>query len=225
MEEGHLRYMMHFLEELQANNQREWMHAQEKRYKIARQYFITMIERLLPLLQNIDPQLVNLQAKDCMYRQARDIRFSKDKTPYKTHFSLAFAQGGKNSGKAVYYFQFGPSVTFLGGGVYMPPSPVLKRIREEIDYCSEEWNSIVSNHSFKSLFGELDDVRMRTIPKGYEKEHPMASYLRLQSFTASATLQPQELLSPAVEQKIINSFQALVPFIHFLNRALEQEQS
>jgi uncharacterized protein (TIGR02453 family) len=221
--EQHLHYMMDFLKDLEQNNHRDWMHTQEKRYKTARSYFIGLIEQLLPRMQSMDIQLANLQAKDCMYRQARDIRFSKDKTPYKTHFSLALAQGGKNSGKAVYYFQFGPGETFLGGGVYMPPSPILKRIREEIDYCTEEWVQILAAPDFKTLFDDLDDVRMRSMPKGYEKEHPMASYLRLKSFTASTTMRPDELLSPTILPRVLESFQALIPFIHFLNRSLDQE--
>jgi uncharacterized protein (TIGR02453 family) len=214
-------YMRSFLADLKANNNREWLYSQEKRYQQAKKYFLELTGFVLEKLQEVDPQLSGLEAKSCVFRQARDIRFSKDKTPYKTHFSFGIASGGKKGGLATYYFHFDPSEAFVGGGVYMPPTQVANLIRQEIDYQAEEFLSIVNATDFLNTYGELDEERIRSMPKGYEKSHPMAEYLKLKSFTASKILTQEELTSARLPDHLVSQLLCLVPLLHFINRALE----
>jgi uncharacterized protein (TIGR02453 family) len=215
-------YLRSFLIDLKQNNNREWLHSQEKRYQLAKKHFLELTIFVLEQMQEIDPQLVGLEAKNCIFRQARDIRFSKDKTPYKTHFSFAMASGGKKGMNASYYLHFDPQEAFVGGGIYMPPPPVCKLIREEIDYNADEFLSTLHHSDFAKVYGQLDDERVKSMPKGYEKDHPMADFIRLKSYTAIRQINPSELGSDGFPQTIVNDLGKLVPLIHFLNRAIDQ---
>ncbi len=215
-----MNFMLAFLSDLALNNHRDWMHANDKRYKTARNYFIEFCEGILTQMQAHDPQLTGLEAKQCVFRQSRDIRFSKDKTPYKTHFSMAISRQGKNSGFAAYYFQIAKVDGFMGGGIYMPPNDVLKKIREEIDYSQKEYEAIITAPDFVKNYKELDKEQLKTMPKGYEKDHPMAEALRLKSFTATQPIHEAMLMQPNLAEHIVKQFKILTPFLHFLNRAV-----
>src|SRR5690606_37986107 len=124
-----------FLKDLKKNNNKHWLDAHRKHYDAARKNFEEFLQQLIDKHALQDPTIKEQVAKQCMFRINRDIRFSKDKTPYKTHFAASINMGGKKSVFGGYYVHVEPGGSFVGGGVWMPQPPELKKIRQEIDYC------------------------------------------------------------------------------------------
>jgi uncharacterized protein (TIGR02453 family) len=213
-----------FLLDLKKNNNKPWFEAHRKQFETAKLDFDSFISNIITKFGKHDKDIAPLEAKNCVYRQYRDVRFSKDKTPYKHHMGASMERGGKNSGFAGYYFHCEPgNNSIVGGGLWMPPADALKKVRQEIDYCYDEFLSIINNKSFKSIYGDLErgEYALTREPKGYEKDNPAISYLKLKSFVASRPLSDKELVSGELEKIVIQSYAALQPLIMFINRALE----
>ena len=134
--------LFNFLKDLKENNHRDWFHANKKIYDGVKKNVLEMLERILPELEKLDPDMTGLEPKKCIFRINRDIRFSKDKSPYKTNFGSFMVKGGKSSGNAGYYIHFEPGNCFIAGGIYMPPGPQLKKVRTEIYYNVDEFKAI-----------------------------------------------------------------------------------
>ncbi|HET9431040.1 MAG TPA: DUF2461 domain-containing protein [Chitinophagaceae bacterium] len=214
-----------FLKDLKKNNNKPWFEKHRPAYERARKDFSDFIQDILNAHVKKDPNLKDLTAKNCLYRINRDIRFSKDKTPYKTNFAASLDKGGKQSGLAGYYFQLEPGRSFFGGGIWMPPTDRLKKIRQEIDYCFDEFNGILNNKKFKLLYPELykgESVQLSRVPQGFEKENPAAEYLRFKSWLVLKELTDEDVLAPGLLKKTLSGFEALQPFLQFLNRAAEE---
>jgi uncharacterized protein (TIGR02453 family) len=165
-----------------------------------------------------------LKPKDCMFRINRDVRFSKDKSPYKTNMGAFINRGGKKSIYAGYYFHCEPGNNFVGGGLWMPMPNELKKVRQEIDYCFDEFSKIVSNKKFKTIYGNVhegDDMKLSRPPKGYDESNPAIEFIKLKSFIAMQKLDDKDMTDKNISSKIANAFDALQPMIKFLNRALE----
>lgn len=214
-----------FLRELAANNNREWFHSQAKRYKHVRADYTQLVDRLLEEMKAVDPNLASLTGKDCTFRIARDIRFSKDKTPYKTHFGIGMSTYGKRSGMAEYYLHLEEGASFAGGGIYMPDGEQLKKIRREIDVFHDELLAIESAPAFKKHFEAIDrNIVLKRSPKDYSEEHPAIDYLKLKSYTAIAALPDALLTSEDLIPQVVERFASLKPFLDFLNRGLRAEE-
>lgn len=214
--------IMNFLSELKQNNTREWMQEHKKQYEDARSSFIEFVSLLLADLQMIDPDMSGLSAKDCIFRLNRDVRFSKDKSPYKINFSAYFALGGKKSFNGGYYFHLQPGQSFIGGGIYQPMPDMLAKIRQEIDYNPEIIHSIISKEEFKSFFGEIKGERLKTSPKGYSSDHVDIDLLRLKSFIVSKNLDDAKIKSHDLKSEIMKGFTIMKPFKDFLTTAISQ---
>lgn len=214
-----------FLKALKKNNNKEWFDKNREKYIIAKNNFEEVISDLLKKMILFDNDLKELSSKDCIFRINRDIRFSKDKTPYKISRSASFNKGGKKSVNAGYYFHLQPGGnSFVGGGLWMPQSEDLKKLRQEIDYCFPEFKKIIASPVFKKHYNELekDEKQMLVnVPKGYDKENPAVDFLRMKSFVATKNLSDAEVLSPKLTNEIIQSFKALMPLVKFINRAFE----
>lgn len=214
-----------FLKALKKNNNKEWFDKNREKYIIAKNNFEEVISDLLEKMILFDNDLKELSSKDCIFRINRDIRFSKDKTPYKISRSASFNKGGKKSVNAGYYFHLQPGGnSFVGGGLWMPQSEDLKKLRQEIDYCFPEFKKIIASPVFKKHYNELekDEKQMLVnVPKGYDKENPAVDFLRMKSFVATKNLSDVEVLSPKLTNEIIQSFKALMPLVKFINRAFE----
>lgn len=160
-----------------------------------------------------------------MFRINRDIRFSKDKTPYKAHFGASIKRGGKKTPFAGYYFHLEPgNRSFVGGGLWMPEAAGLKKLRQEIDYNWDDFNGIISNGAFKKIYGNLyagSDVKLTTVPKGYEKDNPAIEHLKLKSLIAETKLTDEELTKATLHKTTVTAFKTLLPFISFINRTVE----
>ncbi|HEY6975079.1 MAG TPA: DUF2461 domain-containing protein [Chitinophagaceae bacterium] len=213
-----------FLKDLKKNNNREWFEANRKRYETAKKDFENLVQKVIEIHSRKDDKLASLKAKDCMFRINRDIRFSKDKSPYKTNFGASINKGGRKSMLAGYYFHCEPGQSFVGGGLWMPMPEELKKVRQEIDYCFDEFSKIIGNKRFKTVYGELykgEDISLSRPPKGYEETNPAIGFIKLKSFIAMQQLDDPDLTNEMLAKKITDAFATLQPMIKFINRAIE----
>lgn len=211
-----------FLTQLKDNNNRDWFEANRKTYESARQEYLLFVTEMLAGLKGFDTTLAGLESKKCMFRINRDVRFSKNKDPYKTNFGSYFNKGGKGIECAGYYFHLEPGGSFIGGGYWMPQAPELKKIRSEIDYNVDEFLGILNEKELKKLFGNLgNDQKLSRPPQGYGPDNPAIEYLKLKSFVVTAPITDAELLDKSLTKKILAHFKAMVPLVHFLNRAID----
>jgi uncharacterized protein (TIGR02453 family) len=216
---------LNFLKALKKNNHKVWFDENRDKYISAKNDFEKLVNEILQKIVLFDPDMKGLEAKNCMFRINRDVRFSKNKTPYKINISAYFSKGGKKSINAGYYFHLQPGEnSFAGGGLWNPDAPELKKLRQEIDYCLPEFKKIIQAPAFKKNFIELEhdeDRMLVNVPKGYDKEDPAAEFLRMKSFVATKPILDSSLLSPNLAGEIATAFKALMPVIQFMNRSFE----
>ena len=213
-----------FLKDLKKNNNKTWFDNHRKEYEAAKQDFSDFIQLVIDRHAKTDPTIGSLKAKECMFRINRDIRFSKDKSPYKTNFGASINRGGKKSSFAGYYFHCEPGESFVGGGLWMPMPPELKKVRQEIDYCFDEFKKIIGSKKFKSIYGDLsreEEMSLSKVPQGFEKDSPAADYIKMKSFIAMKSFSEKDMLSKDLIRQTITAFESLYPVIQFINRALE----
>jgi uncharacterized protein (TIGR02453 family) len=215
-----------FIRQLKKNNNKPWFDAHRKQYEAARIDFSNFIQLVIDAVAKKDPSITGLTSKDCMFRINRDIRFSKDKSPYKTNFGAIIKPGGRNSIFAGYYFHCAPGNSFAGGGLWMPEAKELKKLRQEVDYNADEFEGLIREKNFRKIYGDLyqgDDVRLSSVPKGYEKDHALIRYLKLKSFIAETPISDEELTSSSLHKKTVAAYAALQPMISFINRAVRED--
>jgi uncharacterized protein (TIGR02453 family) len=213
-----------FLKKLKKNNNKGWFDRHRAAYDAARENVEAFAQQLIDRYSEEDRDLEGLHAKQCMYRIHRDIRFSKDKTPYKNHLAFSLDRGGKNSGLAGYYFHIEPGQSFMGGGIWNPPAENLKKIRQEIDYNLEEFEGILRSKAFTKLYPEIytgENVQLKKVPQGYDKDNPAADYLRFKSWMIITDVSDAQLQSPQLVKQTIHAFRQAKPFIDFINRSIE----
>jgi uncharacterized protein (TIGR02453 family) len=212
-----------FLRDLKKHNDKSWFDANRKRYETAKEDFTGFLQDIIDAHAKKDDGLTGLQAKSCLFRINRDIRFSKDKSPYKTNFGASINRGGKKSVLAGYYFHLEPGEAFVGGGVWMPQPPELAKVRQEIDYGFDDFKKIVGSKKFKTVYGELykgEDMMLSRVPKGYEPDNPAAEFLKMKSYIAMRKVTDKELLSKDLKKITLEAFSALQPLMEFINTAL-----
>jgi uncharacterized protein (TIGR02453 family) len=214
-----------FLKALKKNNNKTWFDEHRENYNAAKYNFEEFVALLLQKMIEFDEDMKELIPKNCTFRINRDVRFSKNKTPYKINLSASFNRGGKKSMYGGYYFHLQPgNNNFVGGGLWRPEPADLKKLRQEIDYCFPEFIKIIGAPSFKKHYGGFDkdeNQMMVNIPKGYDKENPAADYLRMKSYIATKNLSDDDVLSPKLVNEVIQSFKALMPLVKFINRAFD----
>jgi len=212
-----------FLTNLKKNNNKAWFDAHRKEYDAAKSDFSNFIQSVIDRHARKDATIKTIVAKDCLFRINRDVRFSKDKSPYKTNMGAYINRGGKKSLFGGYYFHCEPGQSFAAGGSYTPDAADLAKIRQEIDYNLDEWNSILKNKTFKKYFTkgvEGIDVLSRP-PKGYSEENPAIVYLKMKSYIVSRPLNDTDLLDKHLVKEISKTFEAMKPMIDFLNHAMQ----
>ena len=215
------RQILAFLQQLQQNNQKEWMDAHRDDYQAARASFIELITYLLRGLETEDEGMRGLDPKKCIFRINRDIRFSKDKSPYKINFGAALAEGGRNSGNAAYYLHLQPNdESFIGGGLYQPPKEMLAKVRQEIDYNASELRTLVSAPDFRETFGEIQGDSLKRAPKGYDPDHPNIALLKLKDYIVLRKLTDEEVTDAQFPDQALATFKTMIPFVHYLNVAV-----
>ena len=214
-----------FLKDLKQNNAKEWFDVNRKAYDAARADFTNLVANVIAHYSKEDEEIASLQTKDCLFRINRDVRFSKNKAPYKTNFGASIARGGKKSIYAGYYIHVEPgNNSFVGGGLWMPETAQLKKVRQEIDYNFAAFEPLVSAPAFKTVYGSLytgEDSKLSRPPKGYDDSNPAIEYLKFKSLIALHPLKDAELTDKNFLQTIQQAFTALHPLDVFLNTALE----
>lgn len=215
-----------FLSQLKKNNNKPWFDAHRAQYEAAKIDFSNFIQLVIDATQKSDTTITGLTAKDCQFRINRDIRFSKDKRPYKENFGAFICRGGKKSIYAGYYFHLAPGNSFIGGGLWQPEPANLKKVRQEIDYNWEEFSSILKNKNFKKIYGDLykgEDMSLSRVPKGYEEDNPAIDYLKLKSLIAETQIADEDLTKSTLHKKTVAAFEALQPLLNFINRSLDTD--
>jgi uncharacterized protein (TIGR02453 family) len=214
-----------FLKSLSKNNNKPWFDAHRNEYLDAKSDFENFVSILIKKTSQFDSDIKDLQIKDCVFRINRDIRFSKNKTPYKNNMGASFDKGGKKSIYAGYYFHAEPGgKSFAGGGIWMPMAPELKKIRQEIDYNLDEFKNIVEAKSFVSEYKELEnssELKLSNLPRGYDKDNPAGEYLKFKSLVAIKYLSDEDITRNTLTEKVIKAFKTLMPLVKFINKAIE----
>jgi len=215
---------INFLKKLKANNHKEWMDANRETYLNAKTDFEAFTAALLQAVAKNDPSIAHLQPKDCTFRINRDVRFSKNKDPYKTNMACYITRGGKKGSFAGYYCHVEPGKSFMAGGIWMPEPDILKKLRQEIDYNFNDFKKIVNSKKFAATFGDLErseGVVLSRPPKGYEADNPAIEYLKMKSFIATVPLEDAMLTDKGLVKHLTGLFTNLKPFIDFLNMGVE----
>ncbi len=208
---------MAFLRELAGNNNREWFQNNRPRYDAAKKDFEMLVAEILPRLGAV-MDIGNTQVKDCVFRINRDVRFSKDKSPYKTHLSAGLGKGGRKSGRIDFYLHIQPDgESFLGGGMWETLPERLAKYRQEVDYNAGELKRIIEDKAFRQFYPEIWGEIMKTVPKGYPKDHPEIELLRRKQLFFMHKFPDKELHSPALVDTIMEGIVLLKPFCDMLN--------
>jgi uncharacterized protein (TIGR02453 family) len=218
-----------FLRALKRNNTREWFQAHRDDYEgEVRAPLAALVEEMDVRLAGLAPEIVG-DPKRSLFRIHRDVRFSNDKSPYKTNAAAWFYHGdaGRGVGSttphggAGFYFHMEPGASMIGGGIWMPPRPTLARLREEIDEKHASLRRILRDATFRKRFGTLDEsAKLTRMPRGYAEDHPAADLLRHQSFTVGRILTDAELFSHRLADLLARDYARLVPFVRWFNGAL-----
>ena len=215
-----------FLEDLEANNNRDWFLANKKRYDEYKKEYHKLIADLLEIMKPKDASLELLEVKNCTFRINRDIRFSKDKSPYKTHMGIWLRSGSLHAESPGYYIHIEKDASFVGGGLYCPMPDQIQKIRKEINFFYEDLEAVLNDKSFKSVYGTLnrdENSTLKNPPRGYEKDNPAIEFLKLKSYTATQKINNAELTKADFVNIISEKLIALKPLNEFINRALNSE--
>jgi uncharacterized protein (TIGR02453 family) len=207
---------LQFLKDLKLHNDREWFNKNKDKFNSAYENFIEFTQALINTVAAFDKAVAGLEAKDCVFRIYRDIRFSKDKSPYKTFFGTHLMGREKNCGVAGYYFHFEPGKSFLAGGVHMTEPQNLKAIREEISENGKTFLKIINDKSFKDNF-KIEGEKLTKVPQGFDKEDPMAEYLKYKELMIHHAVNDKEIVAADFVSSCSKVFKAMVPFNKFVN--------
>jgi uncharacterized protein (TIGR02453 family) len=213
-----------FLEKLAQNNNKTWFDANRTAYESARKDIISFADLLIKGISEFDAEVANanIDPKSTISRINRDVRFSNDKSPYKTNFFVLVNAGGRKSYKAGYYIEIRPNGSFIGGGAYMPMPEDLAKFRQEIDYNFNEWKGIVENPDFLKIYpnGIEAPEKLSRPPKGVEADNPAIEYLKMKGFYTWKAISDAEMKSENGLLKIMEGLRASQKVNEFLNRAI-----
>lgn len=218
-----MQSVLKFLTALGKNNNKEWFDKNKPAYQEAKLLFQDQVVKLIKECSKFDPELNGLDAAKCTFRINRDVRFSKNKSPYKTNFGASMNPGGKNSMIPGYYLHFEPgNKSFLAIGCYMPEPAYLQAIRQEIDYNADEFKKIIKAKDFVANFKTLSqEDALKTTPKGYEKDNPNIELLRLKHFIVVHDLKDSELNDKNFISNCTKIYKSALPLNKFLRRIKE----
>jgi uncharacterized protein (TIGR02453 family) len=214
--------IFHFLETLQENNTREWFTANKPLYVKAHRQVEAFVQQVIDGVVAFDKDIEPIAASKCIFRIYRDVRFSKDKLPYKTNFGASIAKGGRKMGTAGYYLHLESGGSFVGGGIYMPEAATLKKIRSEIYFNSTEFTSILKEKEFKKIYGTLGDFdKLKKAPKDFPADFADIDLLKYRSYVVTQLVPKELVLSPGYLEHVLRAFRAMKPMVDFLNRGIE----
>lgn len=221
-----IKNILDFLNELKINNNREWFQQNKKRYEQIKSEVLAFLSRLIPQIAAFDPEVTAIKPEECIFRIYRDVRFSNDKSPYKTQIGAFVSKTGRKGNQPGYYFHLEPGQSFLAGGLYIPPPEVLKAVRNEVYFNAGEFKSILQHPDFLKYFGQLDDFdKLTRPPKGFDPSWPDIDLMKYRSYVVTHNLNEQDLLNLKTEDLALPVFRAMHPLNVFLKRAKENSCS
>jgi uncharacterized protein (TIGR02453 family) len=210
---------LEFLDLLKHNNNKEWFDRNRSMYLSAKINFETFVQKLINEIIEFEPIMKGLEVNSCVFRINRDIRFSHDKSPYKTNMGAFMVRGGKKNGDkyAGYYFHIEPGKSMLAGGAYVPPALWLNAIREKIDEQPERMVAILNSPEFRKYFGNLEGEKLKKAPKGFPPDHKYVELLKYKSYLAATENSDKKVLSDDYFNYSIAVYKAMKPLNDFLN--------
>lgn len=218
-----MEQVLHFLSGLAENNTREWFTARKKQYEAAKSEVETFVNRLIPEIGRFDPSVQYVEAKDCLFRIFRDVRFSKDKSPYKTNMGAWITRAGRKSPGPGYYVHLQPGGSFLAAGIYMPDPVMLKKIRSEIYYNAEEFKSLMQKKPLRTYAVGLSDFEKTKLPpRDFPRDFPDIDLLKYKHYTLAYHLTDRQVTSDDFLELAAGVFRAWEPFNAFLRRAVDE---
>lgn len=216
--------IIEFLRELQQNNNRVWFQENKGRYDLLRTAFIDEVQQLINRVALFDPEVSGVEAKDCLFRIYRDIRFSPNKIPYKTHFAAYIAQGGRGSERGGYYIHLEPGNCLLSGGIWCPPPALLKKLRQDIYDHIDEFVTILEEPSFKAIYPTMEGEVLKRMPTGYPSDFKYGEILRHKDFSVASYQPDSFFLEKDWMEQSVACFEKLLPFNRFLNYTVDEYQ-
>ena len=215
--------ILKFLKNLAKNNDREWFEKNKPKYLEAKENFDQFVAALLKELVDFDDSLGALDPKKITFRIYRDVRFSKNKLPYKSNMSAGISPRGKMVDEPGVYLHIQPgNKSFVAAGLWMPEPEPLSKIRQEIDYNGKILSNIMSDKKFKKMYGAFEtEYILKNVPKGYEKDHPMAAWLKLKSFVVVHSYTDEEVKDKKFMKTVIDAYKTAKPLNDFLKEAIQ----
>jgi uncharacterized protein (TIGR02453 family) len=211
-----------FLKDLKKHNNKPWFDKHKPLYEEVKNGFVDFMEVIIKDANKFDKSIGEQEAKKVVYRIYRDIRFSKDKTPYKSNLAAGFGRGGRKSKFAGYYMHIQPGgESYIGAGVWHPEAEDVKKIRQEIDYNLADYKKIINRKSFAKQFGEAYDDKQKTVPQGYAADNPAIEILKYRSFLYGCDIDDKTVMSPRFVKEAVRILKELSPYVQFLNKGLE----
>lgn len=214
---------LEFLRELRVNNNRDWFTRHKKRYQAEHAHMVGFAEALINRMSEYD-HLEPMSGKQSLFRIYRDVRFSSDKTPYKSHFSGRLKRATKKL-RGGYYYHLEPGGSFLGGGFWGPNAADLKRIREELAADAEPMRKLISDPVFVDTFGSLQGEQLKTAPQGYPRDHPNIDLLRYKQFLLSRSFTDEEVTAPDFLDQVVETFRRMRPFFDYMSEVLTTDSN
>lgn len=203
-----------FLSELTQNNNRDWFNENKKRFEKHQEVVKALFQEI-----NLELSVKDKLEKMQIHRIYRDIRFSKDKTPYKNNFSVSYDRA-KPYLRGGYYLHIQPGASFIGGGFWEPNAEDLKRIRKEFELDDTEIRAIIADENFVKHFGTLQGAELKTTPKDFDKEHPAIDLIRKKQYLVYRRFTNKEVTSSDFKQEALNTFMAMRPFFDYMSEVL-----
>ena len=216
-----MQHIYQFLQQIAEHNDREWFHAHQVEYKAARQSFEADVQEMILRIAAFDPSVAYQTPKTCIYRFARDTRFSEDKSPYKRHFGAFVCSHGRKSYRGGYYLHLQPGGSLVAGGSWCPPAPLLKHIREAIVEDIDRFRDIVEEPEFKRLYPVVGDDPVKTMPKGFPRDFAYPQYLRPRLYTVWSPIPDTLVSEPDSQDRLEHLFRTMAPFNGFLNEVFD----
>lgn len=212
-----------FLKRLSANNNRDWFQENKEEYTQIRDAWMADLNQLILLMAQGDPTLQYITAKECAYRIYRDVRFSKNKAPYKTYFSAVIAAGGRKDIHSCYYLHMQPDgQSGLFGGVWCPEPKILKALRHAIDDNVEEFENIIQAPDFAKTYNLVGDT-LKTMPKDFPRDSPNAKYIKMKEFLLEHKCSDNFFSQENWIEQTAHDFLIMKPFHDFLNFTIDEE--
>jgi uncharacterized protein (TIGR02453 family) len=211
---------LQFLRALKKNNNKEWFDANRPAYELAKTDFLSLIERVIARSASFDGEIADVKAKDTLFRINRDVRFSKDKSPYKTHFGAYICFKGRKSTYPGYYVHLEPGAMMAGGGAYVLMPDELHKIRQEIDYNAKEFLKIINHKTFKSAYGKLEGETLVNPPKGFDASSEAIQYIKHKQWYVMTKFSDADALGKDFDKKVAGIFKILHPLNVFFQRAI-----